>query len=376
LANKYLFGDNTLDKAEEQFEKLLSIDSSYENTLINLGKIYRVQGQQEKSLDVLKQFLAANPEKVTAYMELANAYRQFGMFDDAIEMYQQASILGSTDYAAEIGIARTIATQGDYSTGISMLNDLLQEDNTENENLMVQNEKLLIYMQTGQITKAFEALELMKAPAKKILSPVNYIFSIDGSNVMLLILQGKYDEAMEYTQAIRKNTKPPFNNLAMQFSIMIYISMEDKDKLQSELLAFEKFLETFPAPWFKSFVSAWNAKVTYWNGDKEKSLEQLTQAIEESKQSIISLSTNNAEDEFILSKAEILFDFGQYDDAKKELDALLIRNPLFADAHYLRAKIYQSQNDNEKAQLSIQKAKDIWKEADEEFVGLQKLNDW
>lgn len=375
LANKYLLGDNTLDKAEEQFEKLLSLDSNNQNTLIKLGQIYRVQEDKEKTLDVLKQYLASNPEKVAAYMELANAYKQFGMFDDAIEMYQQASILGSTNYNAEIGMANTVATQGDYSRGLLLLDELLIEDNTDNQNLMVHNAKLFIYMQTGQISNAIQELEIMKQPAKKFLQPLNYIFQIDGAFVQFLILQGKYEEALEFTHSIRENTKPPLNNIPIVFKIMTYLSMEDKVKFQEELLAFEAFLESYPIPMYKSFVSVWNAKATYWKGDLEKSLQQLNTAIEESKQSIVNLQTNNAVEQFIYNKAEILFELGDVEGAKKEINFLLLRNPLFAYAHFLSAKIYQSQNDIENAELSIQKAKDIWKDADENFVGLQKIYD-
>ena len=373
LANKYLFGDNTLDKAEEQFEKLLSIDSDDQSTLINLGQIYRVQGEKEKTLEVLKQYLESNPEKVEAYLELANAYKQFGMFDDAIEMYQKASIIGSQNYAAEIGIANTIATKGDYNKGLSLLNELLSEDNTEVQNLMVHNQILLIYMQTGQISNAFEELELMKQPAKNFLQPLNYIFSIDGTRVQLLILQGNYEEALEYTKDILDNTKPPLNNIALVFKIMTYLSMEDKERFQEQLLAFEEFLKTYPIPSYKPYITAWNAQMTYWNGDIEKSLQQLDLAIEESKQSIISLRSNNFAEQFILSKAEQLLELGEIEAANNEVDFLLNRNPIYADAHYLKAQIYKLQGDSKNSIQSLQQAKDIWKDADKDFVGLRKL---
>ncbi len=375
LANKYLFGDNTLDKAELQFEKLLSIDSSNQNTLISLGQIYRVQGEKEKTLDVLKQYLDSNPDNVKAYMELANAYKQFGMFSEAIEMFEKASILGSDNYAAEIGMASTTAIQGDHVNAIEQLTNLLSDDNTINQTLMINNEKVIIFMQTGQISKAFEALELMKEPAKKILSPLSYIFSMDGTSVQLLILQGKYQEALEYVEIIRENTKPPFNNMATQLSIMTYMSMGDKENFKSELVAFEQFLESFPVPSAKPFISAWNAQATYWNGDVEKSLLQLDAAIEESKQSITGLRNKNIIDEFIYNKAAVMFELGNDDGALEELNQLLNRNPAFAKAHYLSAQIYQSQNDTDNANISIQKAKVIWKDADENFVDLKKLEE-
>ena len=152
--------------------------------------------------------------------------------------------------------------------------------------------------------------------------------------------------------------------------------MEDKENFTKELLTFEEFLDSFPIPMYKSFVTAWNAKITYWNGDVEKSLQQLDSAIAESKQSIVNLRTNNAVDQFIYSKAEIMFELGDINGAKQELDSLLTRNPLYADAHYLYAKLYRSLNDNQNADKSIQKATDIWKDADDNFTGLNKIREF
>jgi len=374
LANKYLFSNDNLDKAELQFEKLLALDSDNHKSLITLGKIYRVQGEKDKTIDVLEKYLAANPEKIEAYLELANAYKQFSMFEQAIKMYEQASILGSQNFEAEIGLVNTTAIQGDYALALEQLSELLTPNNTDRQNLNLLNAKAVIFMHTGQIKKALETLDLMRDPAKNVLSPLNYIFSMDGSTVQMLILQGKYEKALEYTKVLKKNTKPPFNDMVSIFNILIYLSMENQEMFKQELYFFESFLESFPMPVYKSFIIAWKAKLTYWNGDLEKSIQQLDQAILESKQSINGLQLFNLVDRFYYSKALMFFELNKNDEALKELEYILFRNPVFAKAHYLRAKIYQQQNKIKDAELSIQKAMNIWKDADPDFVDLQNLN--
>ena len=162
----------------------------------------------------------------------------------------------------------------------------------------------------------------------------------------------------------------------MVFNIMTYLSMQDKIKFQTELNSFEQFLETFPMPMYKSFILSWKAKIEYWNGDLESALKQLDLAIESSKQSIVNLQTNNIVDQYIFNKAEILYELGNHNGALEDIDFILNRNPLFVDAHVLSAKIYQAQNNTTLAQSSIQKAKDIWKDADEDYVGVKKLENF
>ncbi|MBL4660199.1 MAG: tetratricopeptide repeat protein [Alcanivoracaceae bacterium] len=373
LARKYLFSDDQLDKAEIEFEKLLSLDSGNQNTFIDLGKIYRVQGEKEKTIDVLEKYLSANPEKVDAYMELANAYKQFSMFEKAIEMYQQASILGSKDFEAEIAIASTIAITGKYKEAIKQLDDLLLRSHTDRKKFEVLNAKIVILMETGQINYAFEAMELIQEPAKNVLEPLDFMLSMDGSKVIMFIAQGNYKQALDYAESLRVNTKPPFTDLVSIFYILIYMAMEDEVMFRQELSSFESFLQTFPVSYYNQHIIAWNGKISYWQGDLQKSMQQLDQAITGSKRSILGLHRFDVVDEFIYNKAIILFELGRNDQALTELNFILNRNPLFTKSHYLKAKIYQQQGDLDNAQKSVQQAMDILADADADFVDLIAL---
>jgi len=373
LARKYLFSNDQLKNAEAEFEKLLSLDSDNQETLINLGRIYRVQGEKEKTIQVLEKYLEANPSKIKSYMELADAYQQFSEFDKAIKMYEQASIHGGVDYEAEIGIARTMTIQGDYNEALIYVDKYLSPDNTTSEKLYLLNAKTIIYMQTGQVDFAYATLEKMDELAKQVLPPLSYLFSIDGNKIRFLIMQGKFDQALEYAERLRQNTKPPFKDISGVFFIEIYKSMDNKEMFEKELRNFETFLNSFPMDRYDSSVLAWNAKLSYWNGDIEKSIGQLDQAILASKKSILGLYLFDAVDEFIYSKALGLYELGEIDKAQSELDAILYRNPIFAKAHFLKAKIYQSQQNMSAADSSINFAKQIWQNADENFVDLIHL---
>ena len=270
LARKYLFSNDQLEKAEVEFEKLLSLDSDNQDTLLSLGRIYRVKGEKQKSIHVLEKYLSANPENIKAYIELANAYKQFSMFDKAIAVFEQASIIGSVNYEAEIGIAETIAIQGDYKQALVTIDKYLDPQNTDSERLYLYNAKVLIYMRTGQITKAFEILEKMEGLAKKILPPLSYLFSMDGSKVRLYMLQGKYQKALNYATNLREKTKPPFNDISTVFFLLIYMNMEEQEKFEKELRTFEQFLTTFSIPFYESMIPAWNAKIAHWKGEDNK----------------------------------------------------------------------------------------------------------
>lgn len=373
LANKYLFSNNYLDKAEEQFEKLLSIDSNNPKTLINLSKIYRVQEKKDKSIEVLKEYLSKNPDKVDAYLELAAAYKQFSLFDQAIEMYQQASILDGNNYEAEIAIANITAMKGDYILAVEQLQTLLLQKNTDQQQFDLLGAQIPILIATGQINQASITLESMNDLGKKVLAPSEYIFTIDSTRVEFLILKGKYQEALDYIERLKANSKPPFDKVASSFSLHIYSVLEDVETFKKEFDAFDAFLKSFPIQYFEPIMLSWKARMLYWQGELENSVFQLDMAIEETKQSIIGLFTFEMTDELMYYKAEILFELGQAEKALDVLGVILHRNPLFGKAHYLMVKIYQQQNKLDMAKISMQKAMKIWQYADEDFVDLVEL---
>ncbi len=373
LARKYLLSNDQLEKAEMVFEKLLSLDSDNQDTLLNLGMIYRVQGEKQKSIEVLENHLSANPDNIKAYLVLANAYKQFSMFDKAIAMFEQASIIGSDNYAAEIGIAKTIAIQGDYKQALKTIDKYLEPQNTDAERLFLLNEKVSIYMTTGQITKAFELLEQMQESAKKILPPLSYLFSMDGAKVRLYMLQGDYQQALDYANILRKKTKSPFKEMSTIFFLQIYLDIDEEEKFENELRALEQFLITYPVPVFESMIPAWNAKIADWQGERNKSIELLDEAIVASKQSIQGLQTFDMVDEFIYSKALILHELDKDKSAQAELDYILNRNPAYAKAHVLKAKIFKRQGNLAASNEAKQKAMKVWQDADEIFVDLIEL---
>ncbi|VAW34055.1 hypothetical protein MNBD_GAMMA01-2 [hydrothermal vent metagenome] len=373
LGRSYLMLENRLDQAKEVYEKLSSIEGGEQKSLINLGKIYRLQDEQEKTIAVLEQYLAANPQKVQAYLELADAYKQFSLFGKSKQMYEQASIIGSKDFIAEIGIAKTIAALGNYQLALQQLEGLLKDSKSDQQQVNLLSAIIEILTQTGQINAALAIYDLMQKPAKNVLSPLSYLFMLDGGKIQLLVLQAKYSEAINNTKNIQQTSKPPFDDLASLHYLYIYSAMDNRARYKQVLREFIEFLESFPIPFYNQFVIAWQAKVAYWDNDLDLSVELLSQAIAESKQSIMGLYTYQIVDELIYSKSLVLFEQQKYTAADSELDFILNRSPLFAKAHYLKAKIYIQQGNSKQAQLSIQQANKIWQYADADFVDYQAL---
>ena len=97
-------------------------------------------------------------------------------------------------------------------------------------------------------------------------------------------------------------------------------------------------------------------------------MEFFNQAIDESTQSFVSLITTNEVDSFINRKAQTLIAMQKYDEAIKNLDVVLMRKPMNAVSHFLKAKAFVAKGESLKAQQEINAADKIWKNADKDFI--------
>jgi tetratricopeptide (TPR) repeat protein len=364
---------NKLENAKNVYEKLADIDSNQDDSLLNLGRINRLQDNQQEALEVLQQYLDNNLEKADAYLELADAYKQFMMLDKAKEMYEKASIIGSKDFEAEIGLAYVSAFEGDYLDAIDQLQNLLFQSTSQMQKFNIQKSIKNLYVQTGQIEKAFEIHYEQQTSAKEVLNPLSYTFTMNSGEIELLVLSGDYEQALNFVEKLKSETKPPFNNLASAFYLTVYEAMENREMYEKKLIEFESFLEEFPMSYYEQIIYVWKGKLASWNHEFDLAEKHFNQVLEFSKKSFVRLETLEVVDMISYAKAESLFKQNRFEETLQELDIILKHNPIFAEAHYLKAKCYQVIGDLVKLKNEIQKAKEIWEFADDNFTGLIKL---
>ena len=373
LAGYYLYSNNKLDLAENELNILLKIDPDNPNTLINLGRIYRIQENKAKTLEVLGLYLQKNQENAEAYLQMGEALEQFGFLKKAIKLFEQASILGTQDFEAEINKSLVTMKLGEYQKALDLLNKLLKQSSIDNQRYELLRAKLNIYETTGQFEKALSTLDLIKIPAKMILSPFNYMFQIEDHKISILISQGRYKEALKYSQELRDNSKPPFDSIVGIFFLITYADMEDKENYRKEFSRFESFLKSFNNPYWNSFTPALKSRILSWDGQKQEAIDLLNNSVKTIKQSISGLGSLDKINEIEYHKATIMTDLEQFKAAIEVLTEISQRDPIFAKAYYLLAKIYKKQNKLEKFQQAYSNALNIWRDADVESVDLKKL---
>jgi tetratricopeptide (TPR) repeat protein len=70
-----LYATGDVGRAKEQYEAELKVNSSDPVLLNNLGNVYRDLGMYDKALEVYQRSISVDPKSATAYMNLANLYQ-------------------------------------------------------------------------------------------------------------------------------------------------------------------------------------------------------------------------------------------------------------------------------------------------------------
>lgn len=155
-------------QAQQTFERAVKLSSSYPDTLPNawnnLGLIAAQEGRMTEATQNFLQALRLNPESVVALENLANAYRQQKLWDQAQAAFERALAVNPESPEANYGLAMVYAALDDPQKAYEYLQKALQFRPDYGEAL---NNLGVLYMRTRRRDQAVATLQkcMRVAPA-------------------------------------------------------------------------------------------------------------------------------------------------------------------------------------------------------------------
>jgi tetratricopeptide (TPR) repeat protein/O-antigen ligase len=93
------------DQALAKYQHSLALDSTFEQTYLQLGDLYRTQQKWPEAVDAYQKALAQNPKSVQAHSALGFVYSQMGQLEDAVRENQAVVTLAPNDVASHRNLA-------------------------------------------------------------------------------------------------------------------------------------------------------------------------------------------------------------------------------------------------------------------------------
>jgi len=140
-------------QAEEYFKKALEFNSKNDEVYFKLGSLYRDQGQSQQAEEYFKKTLELKPRNDRAYLELGRLYRDQGQFQQAEEYFKKTLELKPRNDRVYLELGRLYRDQGQFQQAEEYFKKTL-ELNPRNDRAYL--ELVWLYRDQGQFQQAEE----------------------------------------------------------------------------------------------------------------------------------------------------------------------------------------------------------------------------
>jgi tetratricopeptide (TPR) repeat protein len=187
------------DKAIEELQRSIAIDSSYSPAYNSLGYAYRPVEKYAESEKAFKKYIELVPNDPNPYDSYAELLMKTGRFDESIAQYKKALSIDSHFGSSRLGIASNLMLQGKHAQAIAeaqKLYDAARDDGDRRGALLSQT---VIYVDQGKTDLALRQMEKQYALGAKIGDPA--AMSGDAVSIGDILLEsGKAKEAAKHYQ--------------------------------------------------------------------------------------------------------------------------------------------------------------------------------
>jgi tetratricopeptide (TPR) repeat protein len=210
------------------------------------------------------------------------------------------------------------------------------------------------YEQKGKIIRTIEALQNAIEEHKKSAQFYEMImYSIHGYKAHLFAMIGEIDSSNKVLHELEAVFGEKYKHITARRKLYAFSHLEQADSI-------ENIIGDLTGKYNKHFDLARIAEI---RGQYDDAVENFNICLES--------STANFEEEYTYL-GRIYRKMDNFDEAGEAFNEALKMNPYYAPALYEKAILHWEQGDKEEAIVVLNKALDVWKDADPEYIRAQK----
>ena len=354
-----------LYKRRSEIEKakttaLRALDNGHTGSLLlTLANIENAQGNSEMAIEYYDRFEKEFPHKVKDIFGKGNVYLAQGDFDRAQDHFEKLYLLNPDKADIIKKLADIQGKKGNFKKQLEKIDEALVHEKQFQDSVALMQKKEFVYYNLGQIDRYFEEvskrwqLSTRVAPLHQLEAEMLYPHNIravldqgkkEGLLERLLSITSKLDKTQIDFDCMAKANYYIFTDDAENLNIALKDCMDDFKKLQTEVQL--------------NVVYAFQEKV---NGNYAKAIEHLT----------VIQNASGLDPSHLGFFGEMYRLNKEYDKAEQQLTASLKVDPYDAELLYQLALTYHEAGKKSLANSTLQKAIDVWKDADANYIPAQ-----
>jgi len=256
---------------------------------------------------------------------------------------------------------------GEFEEAFNEYSNVLHSAKNNTDSIRAYNGLQNYYLMRGEVIKSLENYENRMNILERLLSPKEYMVR----RVMTIepyIHANKFDEAISILEAVEKELEPPVSDIVPFGYLFIYAETGDTARAREAIASAEKLIEGFGEEVLRANLYYVQGKIEEHIGNYEEAAEYYYKCLE-----------MNATNYFFHNMiARCYRNLGNNDKAEEEIGIALKYRPFNPTNNYEAALLYLGMGDEEKGIEYLERAVNIWDDADPEYerAGLakEKLN--
>jgi tetratricopeptide (TPR) repeat protein len=352
---------NEKDKAVRECKTILSIDSERSYWIWMIASLYMESAQYDSAEFYYKQYAGKFPTEYKSYQNLGNLYFKMSEFTKAKDNFEKASSLDFGNIGIMLSLADIDIREGNFASAENAYVEALTSSKTAEDSANVYTNLDAYFALKGQMLESYNYFEKSMDKFARCISPFaynqQYLLSMDK-----YVLAGRSEQGLKLLKILEDKFLPPFDKLISLGYLTFYIEMNDAneaDKYLTELMNLINSLGQESLLIHADYARGQIAEI--WK-DYKTALENYTKVNQR--------MPGEYEPYVWISRCQR--ELGNNKEAKKSIDQALKMHPYDPKNNYEAAMVYLSLNDKQKAREYLDRAMEVWKDADANYLPYQQ----
>ena len=361
-------GEEGLEKAQRAYDRLLELDPMAVGVYRQMSGLEQQRGDYEAAANYLRLYLESRPDSAEAHQQLATVYQAAGDLEKAKASLEDAAVLADNPRASELALARIEAAQGEYDAAEQRLAAQLSDSLSAEQRVEVLSAQTEIALVRGQIERALGLHAEIVELSRSFMPPMVRLMNLENQRSSLLVLLGRYDEALANADAITAQVQAPFDTLMNFTYTEIYLRSGEREAFRERAAQSRESMGQFPEV-LKTFIATETAQIAIWDGDFATAVGEIERAQEMLDTSLLKVLVGNLSTSSVyVGIAELYLAAGAPQKARDVLERVLRVFPSYAYAKLTLAKVLLGEGDAAGARPLLESALEVWAVADADYV--------
>jgi len=263
----------------EACERILEIDPSQHETLVDIAGFYQELGDNEQAETYLLRYAELYPRQADSYVQLADLYDDSGRLEEARSALERAQLLEPARMDIELALVGIDRRQGNYAEAEETLSRLLDAADQSTERSRILREVQRVCLTRGQISRARETLDAMFELTAELLNPQQRLLQY-AMLMSSLVEAGHAAAVLDRLTEIRTDIPAPNDRIVDMCEGPALITLGRLDEAGLKLARTGELIDQYKLELLRPQLQLVEGQLALVRGDLELALELFSAALE------------------------------------------------------------------------------------------------